>query len=90
MQLRKKIKILSVIKKNRCKYCKTRVNLTLDHKIPIIKGGKDDVKNLQCLCKKCNGMKSSLTDKQIRSLFRWFLEIQKSRIKNGGNPYKLK
>ncbi len=41
----------------RCKYCyKTQdyVNLEVDHIIPIAKGGKSTLDNLQTLCHKCN------------------------------------
>lgn len=74
----------------RCKYCKNKENLTIDHKIPKVKGGSDDIKNLQCLCKKCNSLKSDLTDKRVRRLWSWFLWIQQERLKNNGNAYKLR
>jgi 5-methylcytosine-specific restriction endonuclease McrA len=76
-------------KMNKCKYCKTKNNLTVDHKIPKIQGGTNDLKNLQCLCLRCNTMKSALSDKQVRSLFNWFLDIQVSRIHNGSKPYGM-
>lgn len=82
-------KYIDIIKKNRCRYCKSNENLTIDHKIPQIMGGYDEKKNLQCLCKDCNTMKSNMSDRQVRSLFKWFLKIQNSRIKNGSNPYRL-
>ena len=84
MQIRSKIKL------KRCKYCKSRDNLTIDHKIPIIQGGTDKISNLQCLCKRCNGIKSGLSDKQVRRLWNWFLEIQKSRKEHGAGIYQIK
>ena len=77
------------LKMNRCKYCKSRENLTVDHKIARINGGSDELKNLQCLCRRCNTMKSGLDDKRIRSFFNWFLDIQKSRFENGSKVYHL-
>lgn len=77
-----------VIKK-KCKYCKATEDLTIDHKNPVSKGGTNDINNLQTLCRRCNQNKSSLSDKQVRFLFKWFLEIQESRIKTGKKPYKL-
>lgn len=74
----------------RCKYCKSTENLTVDHKIPLILGGKDELSNWQCLCKQCNTMKSSLTDGQVKSLFKWFLRIQADRVAKGKKPYILK
>lgn len=76
--------------KKKCKYCKSKENLTIDHKIAKINGGSNDIKNLQCLCLRCNTLKSNLDDRKVRSLFNWFLKRQDSRIKNGSNPYKLR
>lgn len=78
------------IKKKKCKYCKANENLTIDHKIPKIQGGTDAINNLQCLCFRCNGTKSGLSDKQVRRLWKWFLWIQEERVKKGKSPYKLK
>lgn len=77
------------IKLKKCKYCKSTENLTIDHKIAKINGGSNEPKNLQCLCKRCNSMKSGFDDKRVRSLWRWFLAIQKSRIEHGSKPYEL-
>lgn len=78
------------IKLKKCKYCKTTENLTVDHKIPKSQGGSNDKKNLQCLCKRCNQTKSSLTHKQVLRYFSWFLTIQESRLAAGKKPYTLR
>ena len=83
------MKAKKLVKMNRCKYCKNKENLTVDHKNPKCKGGSDDLSNLQCLCKKCNSLKSGLSDRQVRRLWSWFLWIQKEREKNGSKIYKL-
>ena len=85
----KRNKAKEYLKMKRCKYCKATKNLTIDHKVPLILGGKDEFKNLQCLCKRCNGLKSDMPDKQIRSTWRWFLDIQKNREEKGAKPYRL-
>lgn len=41
------------------KYMPDGVGLQIDHIIPIAKGGKSIQSNLQVLCSKCNGKKSS-------------------------------
>ena len=41
------------------KYMPDGVGLQIDHIIPIAKGGKTVPSNLQVLCSKCNGAKSS-------------------------------
>ncbi len=84
-----KRKYINIIPKKKCKYCKSKENLTIDHKIPQIIGGTNEAKNLQCLCLRCNTMKSGMSDRQVRSLFRWFLQINADRVKNGGKPYEI-
>ena len=76
--------------KNKCRYCKTTENLTIDHKIALIKGGKDEPKNFQTLCERCNNIKSQLSHKEVLRYFQWFLEIQKGRTEKGKKPYTLK
>lgn len=77
------------LKMKKCKYCKATENLTIDHKVPLIQGGRDDLKNLQCLCKRCNGLKGGLSDRQVRRIWRWFLDIQKNRAERGAKVYNL-
>lgn len=40
-------------------YSEYRFMLTLDHIKPQAEGGKDSLKNLQCLCQTCNNIKSN-------------------------------
>lgn len=40
-----------------CNHCGATENLTIDHIIPIIKGGTNDLSNLQTLCSSCNSKK---------------------------------
>lgn len=42
---------------NRCQYCGTNKDLTIDHLIPRSKGGKSSWTNLVTACKKCNAQK---------------------------------
>lgn len=41
-----------------CLNCERSINLTIDHIIPINKGGENKLSNLQTLCKSCNCSKS--------------------------------
>lgn len=40
-----------------CKQCGSQDDLTVDHIIPLSKGGSDDLDNLQLLCQSCNSQK---------------------------------
>lgn len=40
-----------------CKVCNSTSNLSIDHVIPVVKGGGNDINNLQTLCKPCNSSK---------------------------------
>lgn len=44
-----------------CQHCRaTGVPLVLDHVVPVAKGGKSDLSNLQLLCAACNAAKGKL------------------------------
>lgn len=76
MNRRHKKLVKETLKMNKCRYCRAKENLTIDHKIPIARGGTDELNNLQCLCMRCNGIKSSVTDSEIKRIVRWWLEIK--------------
>lgn len=55
-----------------CKSCgKTaqESELTIDHIIPLAKGGSNDISNLQTLCLTCNGKKKHHFDPRFRRQF---------------------
>lgn len=39
--------------------------MTLDHIYPLSMGGKDEMENLQCTCKTCNGFKDNILPDQF-------------------------
>lgn len=59
-KLRRKVMIRDNYTCQSCgKYMPDEVGLHIDHIIPISKGGKTVISNLQVLCSKCNGKKSN-------------------------------
>lgn len=54
-----------------CHYCKKRVrgkDATLDHKIPIIRGGDTTKANMVTCCDECNNLKGDMTDVEFFDL----------------------
>lgn len=61
-----------------CLHCRKQEALTLDHVVPLSKGGRGSISNIQPLCKSCN---SSKHDKTIdyrfdRGMFALILETE--------------
>ncbi|XP_010553809.1 PREDICTED: uncharacterized protein LOC104823787 [Tarenaya hassleriana] len=44
-----------------CQYCSTRENLTIDHVLPISRGGEWKWENLVAACSRCNSRKGQMT-----------------------------
>lgn len=42
-----------------CRECGTTENMTIDHVVPVVKGGKNVISNLQLLCRTCNSRKGA-------------------------------
>lgn len=54
----------SLLAEGLCYYCQekfTREELTMDHKVPIARGGKSSKSNIVPCCKECNTQKKSQT-----------------------------
>ncbi len=60
-------KALAVFDKNgyRCISCGSRKELTVDHIVPITRGGTDDMGNLQTLCRSCNAAKGNKIQEEV-------------------------
>lgn len=55
-----------------CVYCgcSNPLLMTVDHRIPKIRGGQDDVKNLQPVCFFCNNIKGGLTHEEFLEYYK--------------------
>ena len=54
---------------NTCGYCgkrRTAKTLDIDHMIPAVRGGSNDISNLQVICRPCNQRKGLQTDEEFR------------------------
>jgi 5-methylcytosine-specific restriction endonuclease McrA len=44
----------------KCQYCESTENLSVDHVLPVFRGGSSDFDNLQLLCRRCNSRKGAI------------------------------
>jgi 5-methylcytosine-specific restriction endonuclease McrA len=69
-----------------CAYCGCEpTKLQVDHIIPVVMGGTDDIENLIPSCAPCNNYKSSWTIEQ----FRTNLELQVERARKQSVNFRL-
>lgn len=64
---------------DRCAYCRKRGALTMDHILPISRGGRHSIGNLIPACASCNASKND------RTIMEWRLGRRLSRLKGGGS-----
>jgi len=70
---------------NRCTYCNAEVIVgrfggrrlaTIDHKLPLSRGGSWKRFNLTCACKRCNEIKGSMTAEEFLALPAYLREVE--------------
>jgi len=54
---------------NVCFYCKKPKKLTVDHDIPLSRGGTDDIENILPSCRSCNSKKNNKTAAEFTSKY---------------------
>jgi 5-methylcytosine-specific restriction endonuclease McrA len=51
--------VLILLHGRKCQACGAKYNLTVDHILPVSRGGRTTINNLQILCKFCNQSKDT-------------------------------
>lgn len=60
---------------NECVYCFNKLTYktaTFEHKMPKLRGGSDERKNLTISCQRCNSIKGTMTDGEFRKRIKNF------------------
>ncbi len=65
---------------NKCAYCESTENLTIDHVIPQCKGGIDFLTNVVCCCQSCNQNKGHKDWEEWYSEKDFFTQERKNAI----------
>lgn len=71
---------------NKCAYCGSDRELTIDHVVPRSKGGLDTSKNVVACCKSCNGDKGHTPWEEWYSSMEFFNEERYDKIKEWIKP----
>lgn len=59
--------IQQVLARGACVYCGATTQLSVDHLVPLSRGGGNELGNLQCACFICNRAKNDLSDQEFRA-----------------------
>ena len=83
-----------------CPYCNSPIDAftaTLDHEIPLARGGSIGMENIAAICATCNRLKGGLTPIEFRSLLQWIKEQHPAagadiigRLKSGAMGMRLR
>ena len=71
-------KIKCEILNNQCQLCKAYMSnnlVSVDHIIPVVKGGTHEISNLQPLCKSCNSRKGSKSMEEMEKIYTKYGDI---------------
>lgn len=71
---------------NKCAYCDSEKDLTIDHIVPQSKGGLDNTKNVVCCCKTCNHLKGHTPWEDWYFSQEFFSQENYEKIKNWMKP----
>lgn len=82
-ELRKSPFFQELLRKGVCHYCGGKFppeELTMDHVVPVVRGGKSTRGNVVVCCKECNNKKKYLTPAEM------ILMAEEAKLKNSSNP----
>lgn len=65
-----------------CKFCQSSSRLTIDHIIPLDKGGGNELSNLQTLCYRCNQEKGNHIKKWWHKLLPFLTRLESNKLRN--------
>lgn len=71
-----------------CGYCGKKVhpnNLTMDHIVPLIRGGKSEHSNIVACCKECNQTKSHMSPAEWKKHLETVLQNREDHEKGDGH-----
>lgn len=62
-----------------CELCGRKVllpEMTIDHVVPLAMGGRDEIENMQCVCRMCNQLKDNLLPEEYTDWIKGSFEYQ--------------
>jgi len=68
-----------------CPYCSAPIdvlNMSIDHRVPVSRGGSLELSNLDAICSDCNRLKGSLDGDEFKALLDWLRPIHPSAQKD--------
>ena len=74
-----------------CAYCGSAENLTLDHVVPLARGGAHRIENLVAACKPCNSRKGARDELEFRALLALeaFIDGRGGGVGEDEAPYRV-
>lgn len=62
---------------NKCLRCGTKEDITMDHVVPLVRGGAHDPSNVQPLCFNCNsGKRDKIRDYRKKGIAKWWRQLK--------------
>jgi 5-methylcytosine-specific restriction endonuclease McrA len=71
---------------NKCAYCESEENITIDHIVPQSKGGLDTTRNVVACCHSCNQLKGHTPWEDWYENQDFFTEARKQKIEEWMKP----